>query len=98
MTIVAEVGVRLPASLTASGRAMLAQLPAAQVRALFPSRDAFVDRTGLGPSTPTALVRLLATERDRGWAEEDGFIVPGLASVAVAALRSIRTARSPRSD
>ena len=86
VTIVAEVGVRLPASLTASGRAMLAQLPAAQVRALFPSRDSFVDRTGLGPTTPTALVRLLATERDRGWAQEDGFIVPGLASVAVAAL------------
>jgi DNA-binding IclR family transcriptional regulator len=85
VTVVAEVGVRLPASLTASGRAMLAQLPASQVRALFPSRESFVDRTGLGPATPTALTRLLAVERSRGWAEEDGFIVDGFASVAVAA-------------
>ena len=64
VTVVAEVGVRLPASLTASGRAMLAQLPAAQVRALFPSRESFVDRTGVGPATPTALTRLLGRGED----------------------------------
>lgn len=40
--LVTDVGVRLPASLTASGMAMLAQLPAAQLRALYPSRDDFV--------------------------------------------------------
>ena len=85
VTIVADVGVRLPATLTASGRAMLADLPAAQVRALFPSKEAFVDRTGLGPMSLTALSRLLAAERSRGWAEEDGFITAGYASVAVAA-------------
>jgi DNA-binding IclR family transcriptional regulator len=85
LTVVAEVGVRLPASLTASGRAVLSQLPDAQVRALFPSKEAFVDRTGHGPTSPTALSRLLAAERRRGWSEEDGFIVPGYASVAVAA-------------
>ena len=34
------IGVRMPAHLTASGRAMLAHLPAAQVRALFPSTRA----------------------------------------------------------
>lgn len=86
VTVVADVGVRLPASLTASGRALLAQLPAAQVLAIFPSRTSFVDRTGAGPTTSTALVRLLAAERRRGWAEEDGFIVEGYSSVAVAAL------------
>jgi DNA-binding IclR family transcriptional regulator len=85
VTVVADVGVRLPAALTASGRALLADLPAAQVRALFPSKDAFVDRTGLGPTSPTALSRMLSTDRLRGWSEEDGFIVPGFASVAVAA-------------
>ena len=52
VTVVVDVGVRLPAALTASGRAMLAELPAAQVRALFPSKDAFVDRTGVGPHLP----------------------------------------------
>lgn len=85
VTTIAEVGVRLPASLTASGRAILAGLPAAQIRALFPARDAFVDRTGAGPTTPTALTRVLAEERSRGWAEEDGFIVAGYSSIAVAA-------------
>ena len=86
LTAVVDVGVRLPASLTASGRSMLAHLPLAQVRALYPDRAAFVDRTGLGPATPTALRRLLQAERDRGWAEEDGFVVAGYASVAAAAL------------
>lgn len=85
VTTIAEVGVRLPASLTASGRAVLAELPAAQIRALFPSKSAFVDRTGLGPTSASRLARLLTAERARGWAEEDGFIVPGYASVAVAA-------------
>jgi DNA-binding IclR family transcriptional regulator len=84
--LVTDVGVRLPAQLTASGRAMLAGLPPAQVRALFPSRAAFVDRTGRGPATPTALRRTLAAERRRGWAEEDGEVTPGFASVAAAAL------------
>jgi DNA-binding IclR family transcriptional regulator len=86
VTVVVDVGVRLPATLTASGRAMLAELPASQVRALLPDRAAFVDRTGLGPMSPTALTRLLAAERARGWAEEDGFVVAGFASVAAAAL------------
>jgi DNA-binding IclR family transcriptional regulator len=84
VSAVVDVGVRLPASLTASGRAMLADLPPAQLRALFPAKSAFVDRTGAGPSSPTALTRLLATERERGWSEEDGFVVTGFASVAAA--------------
>jgi DNA-binding IclR family transcriptional regulator len=106
VTVVVDVGVRLPATLTASGRAMLAALPPAQLRALFPSKDALVDRTGAGPTSLTALTRLLAAERARGWAEEDGFVVPGFASVAAAALdRSGRpvasiglTFRSERAD
>jgi DNA-binding IclR family transcriptional regulator len=84
VTIVAEVGVRLPASLTASGRALLADLPPAQVRALFPDVASFVDRTGAGPMTLRSLNLLLGAERLRGWAEEDGFITAGLASVAIA--------------
>jgi DNA-binding IclR family transcriptional regulator len=64
---------------------MLAQLPAAQVRALLPSRQEFVDRTGRGPTSPTALARVLAEDRRRGWSQEDGFIVDGYSSVAAAA-------------
>jgi DNA-binding IclR family transcriptional regulator len=81
-SIVSDVGVRLPAHLTASGRAMLARLPAAQVRALFPSTEAFVDRTGRGPQNLPALRRVLNTERRQGWAVEDGYVTKGFASVA----------------
>jgi DNA-binding IclR family transcriptional regulator len=79
--LVTDVGVRLPAQLTASGRALLAGLPAAQVRALFPDRTAFVLRHSSGPTSPSALRGLLVDVRARGWAEEDGEVTPGLASV-----------------
>ncbi|MDQ1719657.1 MAG: hypothetical protein QOE89_3610, partial [Pseudonocardiales bacterium] len=58
-SLVTDVGVRLPAQLTASGRAMLAALPAVQVRALFPDADAFVTRNDLGPRSASALRQLL---------------------------------------
>jgi DNA-binding IclR family transcriptional regulator len=80
--LVTAVGVRLPAQLTAVGRAMLGELPAAQVRALFPSPEAFIDRTGAGPRSLPELRRALAADRRRGWAEEDGLVTPGIASVA----------------
>ncbi|KAA1426522.1 IclR family transcriptional regulator [Nocardioides antri] len=85
-SLVTDVGVRLPAHLTASGRAILAQLPAAQVRALYPDRSAFVDRTGVGPGSPSALRSVLTETRQRGHAREDGEVTPGLASVAAAVL------------
>jgi DNA-binding IclR family transcriptional regulator len=84
--LVTDVGVRLPAALTASGRAILASLPAAQVRALHPSRDAFVERHGKGPTSLTALRTLLSETRQRGYAVEDGEVTPGLASVAAPVL------------
>jgi DNA-binding IclR family transcriptional regulator len=81
--LVTDVGVRLPAPVTASGRAMLALLPAAQVRALFPDAAALVHRHGQGPVTPSALRALLRETRRRGHAVERGEVTPGLASVAV---------------
>ncbi|MDR7300252.1 IclR family transcriptional regulator [Haloactinomyces albus] len=81
-TLVTDVGVRMPAHLTASGRALLAHLPAEQVRALFPSQESFLDRTGSGPRNLPELRSMLATERRRGWSEEDGLITPEVASVA----------------
>ena len=84
--LVTDVGVRLPATLTASGLAMLAELPAAQVRALFPHRDTLVQRDGRGPASVTELRRELAAVRTRGYATEDGSVSPGLASVARAVL------------
>ncbi|HET7193519.1 MAG TPA: helix-turn-helix domain-containing protein, partial [Nocardioides sp.] len=52
--LVTDVGVRLPAHLTASGRAILAALPPPQVRALYPDPTAFVDRHGTGAASLSA--------------------------------------------
>jgi DNA-binding IclR family transcriptional regulator len=84
--LVTDVGVRLPAHLTASGRAVLATLPANQVRALYPDRAAFADRHGSGPASPSALRALLGETRQRGYAREDGEVTPGFASVAAPVL------------
>lgn len=84
--VVSDVGVRLPAHLTASGLVMLAGLPSAQVTALFPDRASFVDRTGGGVTSLTALRRLLMQVRAQRVAYEDGWVVPSVGSVAVASL------------
>lgn len=84
-SLVTDVGVRLPATLTASGLAILAALPAAQVRALYPSADVFVQRHGRGPSSLSRLRPILAAVRADGFATECDSVTPGLASVASAA-------------
>lgn len=84
--LVTDVGVRLPAHLTASGRAMLAALPREQVRALYPDLSAFPDRTGLGPRSPRELRELLREVRSRGYATENSEIADGLRSVGAAVL------------
>lgn len=83
--LVVEVGVRLPAHLTASGRALLAERSPAQVRASFPDRRSLPRRTAIGPRTPTELRRVLDRVRAAGVGHEDGEIDERLASVAVAA-------------
>ncbi len=82
--LVTDVGVRLPAHLTATGRAMLAAMPREQVRALYPNASAFANRTGRGPSRPAELRELLRIARADGYALEDGEITLGLRSVGVA--------------
>jgi len=88
-SLVTDVGVRLPAHLTATGRAMLAELPPAQLRALYPDRAAFAWRHP-SPDADAAewsygrLKRVLAEAREHGWAGEHGEVTPGLASVGVA--------------
>ena len=84
--LVTDVGVRLPAHLTASGRAILMALPSSQVRALYPDKAAFVERLGTGPKTLTMLRTVLSEARQRGFAIEDGEISDGLASVAAPVL------------
>jgi DNA-binding IclR family transcriptional regulator len=80
--LVTDVGVRLPAHLTASGRAILAHLPAAQVRALYPDADSFTTRTGTGPRSLTELRAVLTRTRLDGRSTEDGEVTQGFASIA----------------
>lgn len=80
--LITGVGVRLPAHLTASGRSLLARLPRAQVRALYPDTAAFTTRTGRGPASPGDLRRVLTEEYRRGWSMEDGQVTEGFVSVA----------------
>ena len=85
-SLVTDVGVRLPAHLTASGRAMLAALPSAQVTALYPAGRLLVQRHGVGPTSLGALRRELAAVRRAGFAQEQGSVTPGFASLAAAVL------------
>ncbi|MET1133105.1 MAG: IclR family transcriptional regulator [Aeromicrobium sp.] len=81
--LVSDTGVRLPAHLTASGRAILAALPAGHLRAVFPGSAPLVLRTESGPRTRAALGRILVQTRRRGWATEDGEVTAGYRSVAM---------------
>jgi DNA-binding IclR family transcriptional regulator len=83
--LVTEVGVRLPAHLTASGRALLSHDAPAQLTARFGGLRELADRTGRGPTRTSQLRRLLAVDRQRGWAREDGEVSTGVGSVAAAA-------------
>lgn len=85
-SLITDVGVRLPAQLTASGLAMVAALSPAQLRALWPHRSALVRRHDAGPSSLTELRGRLADVRAAGYAEEDGLVTAGFASVACAVL------------
>ncbi|MFC6356012.1 IclR family transcriptional regulator [Luethyella okanaganae] len=86
-SLVTDVGVRLPAYLTASGRALLSALPPAQLRALYPNAAAFAKRGVVGaagaPRNSAELRAVLERVRSEGFAVEDGEVTEGLASVAV---------------
>ena len=83
LRLVTDVGVRLPAHLTASGRSMLAKLDSKQLSASFRGRELSI-RTGLGPTNLTALSSLLTKEREQGYALEVDEVSLGYASVGVA--------------
>jgi DNA-binding IclR family transcriptional regulator len=85
LALVTDVGVRLPAHLTASGRALLAALPAAELRAIYPDTAVLAERTDAGPRSVRDLRRLIDLERSAGISIEDGHVTPGIASLAVAA-------------
>ncbi|MCT2260054.1 IclR family transcriptional regulator [Brachybacterium muris] len=86
-SLVTDIGVRLPAHLTATGRAMLAQLTPAQLRTLHSGREELLRRTDApSPSTPRQLRELLRQVRADGVAWESGEVTEGFRSVAAAVL------------
>jgi len=87
--VVTDVGVRLPAHLTASGRSMLALMSKAQLRTLYPLGSKVSTRTALGPSTVKDLEKLLASERSTGYSVESGHISEGLNTIASAAVNHL---------
>ena len=85
-TTVSAIGVRLPAHLTATGRAMLARLAPGQVRALYPHRASLIRRSDAGPASLAELDSLLAATRERGWAVEEGDVTAEYGSAGAAAV------------
>jgi DNA-binding IclR family transcriptional regulator len=81
--LVTDAGVRLPAHLTASGRAMLASMSAAQLAALYPGPEAFPTRYENGVHSVEALNELLARIRERGFSWEQDEVTDGFSSLAV---------------
>ncbi|WAP51084.1 IclR family transcriptional regulator [Arthrobacter sp. ATA002] len=80
--LVTDAGIRLPAHRTASGRAMLAQMTNAQLRALYPAPETMRS----GRIGGTALTGLLAQVRNRGYAWEENEVTEGFSSIAVPVL------------
>jgi len=83
LKLVTDVGVRLPAHLTASGRSMLAGLEPKQLLASFRGRE-LATRTGIGSKTLAELQQMLKLESAQGFALEVDEVSLGYASVGVA--------------
>lgn len=85
-SLVSDVGVRLPAHLTASGRALLSALPPAQLRALYSSSElpsTFMPRAEPGPTHYRQLKKILVETKEKGYAIEISEVTKGFASVGV---------------
>jgi DNA-binding IclR family transcriptional regulator len=78
---VTKVGMRMPAHLTAVGRAILMALPPARLRALFPLGQTLAVRTGRGPKLVGELERELAAQRAAGFALERGLTAHGVTCI-----------------
>ena len=78
VSLITDVGVRLAAERTASGRAMLAALPDAELKAR-------VDAAGLGRQWQK-IHTMMRQVRSRGWAEETEEVSVGQSSIAAAVL------------
>lgn len=81
-SLVSRVGIRLPAHLTAVGRAMLMALSGGQLRAIYTTRNLLVRRTRRGPQLVSELERELSEDRQRGYAIDEGMTTPNVTCIA----------------
>nr|WP_235940675.1 IclR family transcriptional regulator C-terminal domain-containing protein [Microbacterium fandaimingii] len=79
----ASIGDRFPAASTAVGNALLAELSTDEVERRFSADDAFPAWTGLSTRNLEDLQGKLALVRERGFAVEDGAVLPGVHGIAV---------------
>ena len=79
--LVTEVGSRLPAHLTAVGRALLSRLDSEQLTAMYDGYE-WQLRTGHGPASLSALRELLEGVRAEGVAHEQGATTSGIDCIA----------------
>jgi IclR family transcriptional regulator, acetate operon repressor len=84
LRVAARTGAALPANCTASGKAMLAELPDAEVAALFSDAAALPGLTRRSVTRPAELARELRLVRERGYALNSEESEDGVASVGVA--------------
>lgn len=78
--LVTEVGLRLPGHLTAVGRAILADLSEAQLKAIFANEELVV-RTDSGPQSLEELLTALREVRLAGYAVDREMVTPGITCV-----------------
>ncbi|MHA7127020.1 IclR family transcriptional regulator domain-containing protein [Janibacter indicus] len=84
--IITATGVRMPAYLTATGRAIMSRMERREVLTLLSAEEGFVNRTGVGPATHRELAKLLRRTRADGFAVERGEISPHIWTVAAPVL------------
>lgn len=80
--VITATGVRMPAYLTATGRAIMSALSGRDVLALLSGEDSFVNRTGRGPTSLRQLTEHLRRTRELGYAVERGEITEQITTVA----------------
>lgn len=94
LQLAATIGARFPAASTAVGNILLAELGDDEIRERFTSASAFPIWTESSVRNIDALLRRVREARDRGWADDEGAVIPGMRGFAVR-LPPIHTHESP---
>lgn len=84
VVLVSQIGRSLPATTTATGKAMLALLPADELRAQLERSAPLPQLTSKSITDPVELGRELAAIREQGYAVDDGETTEGLLCIAMA--------------